>query len=79
MAEINVRDVDPAVVERLKERARKNGNTLEGEAKVILEGSAGEEKLSMSEFRKICDEIKSGFKGREFSDSAELIREDRDR
>ena len=79
MAEIVVRDVAPAVVERLKERARKNGHTLEGEAKVILERSAGEEKLSMSEFRKLCDEIKSGFKGREFSDSAELIREDRDR
>ena len=79
MAEILVRDVDPAVVERLEERARKNGHTLEGEAKIILERSAGEEKLSMSEFRKLCDEIKSGFKGREFSDSAELIREDRDR
>lgn len=79
MAEIIVRDIDPAVVERLRERARKNGHTLEGEAKVILEQSAGEEKLSMSEFRKICDEIKSGFNGREFSDSAELIREDRDR
>ena len=79
MAEIIVRDIDPAVVERLKERARKNGHSLEGEAKVILERSANEEKLSMSEFRKLCDEIKSGFKGREFSDSAELIREDRDR
>ncbi len=79
MAEILVRDVDPAVVERLKERARKNGHTLEGEARIILERSAGEQKLSLSEFGKICDDIRRRFKGREFPDSVELIREDRDR
>ena len=84
MAEILVTDIDAAVVERLKERARKNGHSLQGEVKVILERSAGErsaneEKLSMSAFRKICEEIRAGFKGREFPDSTELIREDRDR
>ena len=79
MAEILVRDIAPTVVERLKERARRNGHSLEGEVKTILARSANEEKLSMSAFRKICDEIRSGFKGREFPDSTELIREERDR
>ena len=79
MAEIIVRDVDPAVVERLEERARKNGHTLEGEAKIILERSAGEEKLSMSEFRKVCEDFRRRSRGLEFPDSVELIREDRDR
>ncbi len=85
MAEIIVRDIDPAVVERLKERARKNGHTLEGEAKVILERSAdlersaNEKKLSMVAFGKVCDDFRRKFKGRKFPDSVELIREDRDR
>ncbi len=85
MAEIIVRDIDPAVVERLKERARKNGHSLEGEARIILEHSANldrsadEEKLSLSEFGKVCDDFRRKFKGRKFPDSVELIREDRDR
>ncbi len=80
MAEIIVRDVAPAVVERLKERARKNGHSLEGEAKIILERSANEEKkLSMAAFGKVCDDFRRKFKGRKFPDSVALIREDRDR
>ncbi len=40
MAEILVRDIDPASVERLRERARRNQRSLEAEAKRILEDAA---------------------------------------
>ena len=40
MAEILVRDIDPAFIERLRERARRNQRSLEAEAKRILEDAA---------------------------------------
>ena len=76
MAEILVRDLDEDVVEILKSRAEKEGRSLQAEAKVILEEAA---KLDMESALRLVDEIRSRFKGRKFSDSAELIREDRDR
>lgn len=76
MTQMLVRDLDPAVVERLKERARSNGRSLQKEVKVILEAAA--ETCSAAEAREIADKWLERFTGRKFSDSAELIREDRD-
>jgi len=79
MPQILIRDVDADVVQRLKERAKENSRSLESEAKLILEQAANEPKLDHEKALKLCDEIRSRFKGRKFPDSAELIREDRDR
>ena len=77
MADILVRDLDPNVVKRLKEKAKRNGRSLQGEAKAVLEQAAAQ--LSMDDARALTEQWHRRFKGRQFSDSAELIREDRDR
>lgn len=77
MAQLLVRDLDESVLDRLKERARQNRRSLQGEAKAILEASAAvytrEEMLG--KFRGWQEH----FGGRRLADSAELIREDRER
>ena len=78
MAQILVRNLDDGVVKKLKDRARGNGRSLQAEVKMILEKEADEPKLDMRAARKLADEIRSRLKGRKFSDSAELIRQDRD-
>jgi plasmid stability protein len=77
MAQILVRDLTPDIVERLKSHAEQNGRSLQGEAKVILESAAAIP--TMSEARKIAEEWHRRLAGRMTSDSADLIREDRDR
>jgi plasmid stability protein len=71
-----VRDLDPEVMERLKERARSNGRSLQKEVRAILEGAAAT--YTMAEAREVTGRWQERFAGRRFSDSAELIREDRD-
>lgn len=77
MAQVLVRDLDETVVARLKERARCNGRSLQKEAKSILEEAA--RTMTMEEARELSERWQRRFKGRAFSDSAELICEDRAR
>ena len=77
MTQMLVRDLDPEVVERLKERARSNGRSLQKEVRAILEGAA--RTYTMAEARKVSESWHERLVGIEHSDSAELIREDRDR
>jgi antitoxin FitA len=76
MAQILVRNLDEKLVEGLKRRAKMNGRSLQAEVKLILEQST---KVDMETALKIANKIRAGFKGRKFTDSTELIREDRDR
>ena len=78
MAQILVRDLDEETVERLKKRAEEGGRSLQAEVKRILTLAAHEPTLDMEAARKMLDEFRKRFKGRKFSDSVELIREDRD-
>jgi plasmid stability protein len=66
MAQIIVRNLDDAVVDRLKARARDNDRSLEAEVRHILEQSA---KVDMAQARQIALNIR---------ESVELIREDRE-
>ena len=77
MAQMLVRDLDPEVVERLKERARVHGRSLQKEVKAILEEAAAT--LSLSEAGEVAESWQKRLAGREYSDSAELVREDRER
>lgn len=76
MAQILVRDLDATVVEGLKRRARGHGRSLQGEAKAILDAAAT---MSWEEARRVAGEWRERLGGRLASDSAELVREDRDR
>jgi antitoxin FitA len=79
MAQILVRGLDEALVARLKERAKLNHRSLQGEVKAILEEMAP--MATKAEALAIVDRWQSYWekRGKTFSDSAELIREDRDR
>ncbi|MCD6217233.1 Arc family DNA-binding protein [bacterium] len=76
MAEILVRNLDKKTVDRLKKRAKKKGRSLQTEVKQILEQAAS---IDMDAARKLTSNIRSGLKRKKFSDSTELIREDRDK
>lgn len=77
MAKVLVRDLDPAVVERLKARAREHDRSLQKELKAILEEAAA--KPSWAEARADAERVRQMLAGRRFSDSTELVREDRER
>jgi antitoxin FitA len=77
MASVLVRDLDPAVVERLKARAEENGRSLQKELKAILETAAAQ--ATWAEARAAAERVRQMLGGRQFSDSTELVRENRER
>ena len=77
MAQMLVRDLDPEVVERLKARARVHGRSLQKEVKAILEEAAAT--LSIREAEEVAGSWQRSLAGRGYSDSAGLVREDRER
>jgi len=79
MAQILVRNLDQEVLAQLKKRAKEEGRSLQAEAKLILEQAATSPTVDMATAKKMMEDFRRRFKGRRFSDSAELIRQDRDR
>ena len=77
MPDVLVRDVDEKVLARLKEKAKAHGRSLGVELKFILEQAA--KQLDMITARELADRMSRRLEGRHHSDSAELLREDRDR
>ena len=77
MAQLLVRDLDTETINRLKERAKRYHRSLQGEAKLILEEAA--RRMTMEEARGIAEKWQKKLKGRVFSDSVSLLREDRNR
>ena len=77
MAQILVRNLDTKTVARLKKHARENKRSLESEAKRVLETASN--KLTLSEFRSGADRMRESLKDRIHTDSALLLREDRER
>ena len=76
MPNVLVRDVDEKVLEKLKNKAARNGRSLQREVRIILNEAINFEPLSDSE---VARKIKDSLRGRQHSDSAELLREDRNR
>lgn len=80
MAQILVRNLDEDTVNKLKDRAKMNGRSLQSEVKTILELVAVEpETLDRETAQKMLIEFQKKFKGKKLTDSVELIREERDR
>ncbi len=78
MANLTIRNVDDHVVERLKKRAKDNGRSLEAELRELLKQAA--KRKSPEELLAIADRIAAMTpEGVKQTDSAELLREDRDR
>jgi plasmid stability protein len=78
MAELVLTDVDEAVLQHLQERAARHGRTPDQEAKAILaESVGGHSPDAWAPVDAIYERLAAS--GRTFSDSAELLRKDRDR
>jgi len=75
MAQILVRNLDDETVERLKARAQAHARSLQAEVKMILEQAA---QVDMETARALAARIRKDFEDRSFSDSVELLREDRE-
>lgn len=76
MPNVLVRDVDETVLAQLKDQAQRNGRSLQSEVLAILTNFASSNRLSDEE---TAAQIKNALRGRIFSDSAALLREDRER
>ena len=76
MSQLLIPDLDDATLDRLRERAARHGRTIETEVQAILA-----EALAPSDPWAGADAIfgELAASGRTFTDSADLIREDRDR
>lgn len=76
MAQVTVRNLDDAVIARLKARARLNERSLEAEIRHILSQSA---MLDRREIVRQFDEIRESLVGRYTGDPIAEIRADRNR
>jgi len=76
MAQLLIRDLEVETIERLKARAKLHRRSLQGEVRLILENEAA---MSRDNPWALAERIRAAFGGMKFSDSAELIREDRGR
>lgn len=76
MAQVIIRNLDEEIVRRLKERARRQGHSLEGELREILAAAARQD---MTALRERAAAIRARYEGTPQTDSALLLREDRDR
>lgn len=78
MRQLLIRNLDEEIVERLKARAKAEHRSLQSEVKVILEQAARQNHAaawqSVERFRERLKRSRRGF-----TDSTELVREDRDR
>jgi plasmid stability protein len=79
ISRIVIPDLDDAVLARLRERAARHGRTIETEVKAILAEALPPTAppVRWAAINALREELAAS--GRTFSDSAELIREDRDR
>jgi len=75
MSDILVRGLKSTTLDRLKARAKRNGRSLQREAKLILEEAATP---SIAEAIAAADRVRRRL-GRRFTDSTALIRRDRAR
>ena len=77
MAQVLVRQLDDKIVDRLKKRAKEHGRSLQSEVKTILEDAVPDYEGAWKRIEGLRKRLAKS--GRKFSDSAALIREDRDR
>jgi plasmid stability protein len=76
MAQVVIRNIDDAVMERLRARARRKGVALERELRDLLTEAARGDRVSFSER---AAAFRRRLAGRRHSDSTALLRRDRSR
>ena len=78
MAQLLVRDLDPALVARLKAQATRHQRSLEAEVRVILAEAVPDRIAAFDEAVRVADEIRQSLVGKIHGDSTDIIREARD-
>lgn len=80
MTDVLVRDVPDDLLAYLKERAAANRRSLQQEVLIILESAVREDTRRLSAMQ-VADVIRTRLQstGRDFDDSTQMIREDRER
>lgn len=76
MPDVLVRNIEAEVLEKMKLRAKQNGRSLQAELKLLISSFIGS--VSASDFE-TASKIKEKLRGRQFSDSVEFLKEDRQR
>ncbi len=79
MAKIVLENIDSNVIEKLEELAIQHGRSLQEELKHILEQATQTEISNIVDYKETVMQVQEMFAGRTFRDSAELLREDRER
>jgi antitoxin FitA len=77
MGQVLIRGLDDSVIERLRRRADGHNRSLEGELREIL--NVASQQVDVETARKMIADLRARLANRPHSDSALLIREDRDR
>lgn len=77
MPNVLVRNVEVSVLERLKLRAKRQNRSLQSEMNIILRDAA-EKREPLTELE-LARKVKASLKNVQQTDSAQLLREDRDR
>ena len=78
MGTLTIRNLDDRVIDHLKAQARENERSLEGEIRHMLTERA-DRRLRLATFLERTRELASATAGTSQTDSAILLREDRDR
>ena len=78
MRQLLIRDVENEVVEALKERAKRNQRSLQGELKLIVTQAAQTTRIDPALIARI-DALRNKLKGRKHTSSVNLLREIRGR
>jgi plasmid stability protein len=78
MRQLLIRDVEDEVIEALKERAKRNQRSLQGELKLIVTQAAQATRVDPALIARI-DALRNKLKGRKHTSSVKLLREIRGR
>jgi plasmid stability protein len=82
MAKLILEDLDPQVLESLTMRAAKHNRSLENELKAILQAVVATEKIDQAQkvaaFRAEVAQMRQSLPHQTYTDSAIMVREDRD-
>ena len=76
MAQVLIRGLEPETITKLKSIAQTNNRSLEAELRMICERAV--ESMPVSR-RQSVEQIRALLHGQKFSDSSDMVREDRDR
>lgn len=77
MPDVLVRNIEDEVLQGLKDRAKQNGRSLQSELKLLFRSLIENDNHQIFSDEETAAKIKESLRGGNFSDSAEMIREDR--